>query len=249
MNLSWRAFGRNRTGDLQITGFVESRAPHHWAKVTDESPKIPQDPLSTQEFVRKNALASCQRCCHSVKPRALMCFFKHSDLIAWSLLRWHPTYKYLWGRFCFVQACCLLSTVTVTPAKTRIMSTEALLSKTVSVKIPRSAWAPGCRGTKQLETVATRVIAATGSFYSARGISSQASVGAAVDEERWAGKTHLPASLVLAQSEQFEASKSVGCKWGIPRAVYSIFCVLLPALCRCDHSVLEFKSFSLLINW
>jgi len=33
-----------------------------------------------------------------------------------------------------------------------------------------------------------------------------------VDEEHWAGKTHLPASLVLAQSEQFEASKSVGCK-------------------------------------
>jgi len=34
-------------------------------------------------------------------------------------------------------------------------------------------------------------------------------VGAAVDEERWAGKTHLPASLVLAQSEQFEAAKSL----------------------------------------
>ena len=33
------------------------------------------------------------------------------------------------------------------------------------------------------------MIAATGSFYSARGIRSQASVGAAVDEERWAGKT------------------------------------------------------------
>jgi len=31
------------------------------------------------------------------------------------------------------------------------------------------------------------VIAATGSFYSARGIGSQALVGAAVDEERWPG--------------------------------------------------------------
>jgi len=60
--------------------------------------------------------------------------------------------------------------------------------------------------------VATRVKAATGSFYFARGIGSQASVGAAVDEERWARKTHLPAILVLAQSEQFEALKSVGCK-------------------------------------
>jgi len=56
------------------------------------------------------------------------------------------------------------------------------------------------------------VIAAAGSSYFARGIGSQASVGAEVGEERWAGKTHLPASLVLAQSEQFEASKSVGCK-------------------------------------
>jgi len=63
-----------------------------------------------------------------------------------------------------------------------------------------------------LETVATRAIAAIGPFYFARGVGSQASVGAAVDEERWAGKTHLPASLVLAQSEQFEASKYVGCK-------------------------------------
>jgi len=118
-----------------------------------------------------------------------MCPFKHSDLIAWSLLSWHPTYKYLWGRLCFVQACCLLSTVTVTPAETRIMSTEALLSKTDSLKIPRSAWAPGSRGTKQLETVAMRVIAATESFYFARGIGSQASVGAAVDEEHWAEET------------------------------------------------------------
>jgi len=92
------------------------------------------------------------------------------------------------------------------------MSTEALLSRTVSVKIPWSAWAPGSRGTKRLETVATRVLAATGSFYLARGIGSQASVGAAVDEERWAGKTCLPASLVLVQSEQFEASKSVKCQ-------------------------------------
>jgi len=79
--------------------------------------------------------------------------------------------------------------VTVTPAETRIMSTEVLLSKTGSVKTPRSAWAPGGRGTIQLETVAMRVIAATGSFYFARGIGSQASVGAAVDEEHWAEET------------------------------------------------------------
>ena len=52
-------------------------------------------------LVHKNSLASCQRCLHSVEPRALTCPFKHSDLIAWSLLSWHPTLKYLWGRLCF----------------------------------------------------------------------------------------------------------------------------------------------------
>jgi len=36
--------------------------------------------------VLKNSLASCQRCRHSIEPRALMCPFKHSNLIAWSLL-------------------------------------------------------------------------------------------------------------------------------------------------------------------
>ena len=33
-------------------------------------------------LVHKNSLASCQRCHHSVKPRALTCPFKHSDRIA-----------------------------------------------------------------------------------------------------------------------------------------------------------------------
>jgi len=75
-------------------------------------------------LVQKNSLASCQRCCHSIEPRALTCPFKHSDLIAWSLLIGHPTHKYLWGRLCFVHVCCLLSTVMVTPAETRIMSTS-----------------------------------------------------------------------------------------------------------------------------
>ena len=111
-------------------------------------------------LVQKNSLASCQWYSHSVKPRALTCPFKHSDLIAWSLLIGHPTHKYLWGRLCFVHVRFLLSTVTVTPAESRIMATEALLSKTVSVKIytkrtcvrsciPQSACAPSSRGTKR----------------------------------------------------------------------------------------------------
>jgi len=90
-------------------------------------------------LVQKNSLASCQRCRHSIEPRALTCPLKHSDLIVWSLLIGHPTHKYLWGRLCFVHVCCLLSTIMVTPAKTRIMSTEALLSKTVSLRFTRSA--------------------------------------------------------------------------------------------------------------
>jgi len=45
VNLSCRVFGRNRTGDLRMTKFLECRALHHWATVTDESPKILQDPL------------------------------------------------------------------------------------------------------------------------------------------------------------------------------------------------------------
>jgi len=52
-------------------------------------------------LVHKNSLASCQRCRHSVEPRALTCPFKQSNLSAWSLLSWHPAHKYLWGRLCF----------------------------------------------------------------------------------------------------------------------------------------------------
>jgi len=129
------------------------------------------------------------------------------------------------------------------------MSTEALLSKMVSVKIhtkahvydriPRSTCVLGSRGTKQLEIVATSVMAATGSFYSARGIGSQASVGAAVDKERWAGKTHLiiffGIEMVLCDLylKSFDLTKGL---------LFDTFVITLSyKLCRCDHSVLEFK--------
>jgi len=90
-------------------------------------------------LVHKNPVASCQRCRHSVEPRALTCPFKQMDLSAWSLLGWQPAHEYFWGRLSFVQICCLLSTVTVTPAESRIMSPEALLSKTVLVKFHTKA--------------------------------------------------------------------------------------------------------------
>ena len=106
---------------------------------------------------------------------------------------------------------CLLSTVTATPSDSNYVSRSAslervrsksqkLTSTTFSI---RSACAPGSRRTKSLQTVATRVVPATASFYSARGISSQASAGAAVNEESHrAGKTSLP-----AQSERFPSVK------------------------------------------
>jgi len=90
-------------------------------------------------LVHKNPVASCQRCRLSVESHALTCPYKQSDLSACSLLSWHPTDKYDWGRLCFVPNCCFLSTVTVTPVETQIMSTEALLSRTVSVKIHTKA--------------------------------------------------------------------------------------------------------------
>jgi len=106
---------------------------------------------------------------------------------------------------------------------------------------------PSSRGTKQLETVATRVIAATGSFYSARGIGTQASVGAAVDEECWAGKNHLINCFGIERVlfdlylKTFDLTKGL---------LFDTFVVTVwYKLCRCDHSVLEFISFLSLINW
>jgi len=69
---------------------------------------------------------------------------------------------------------------------------------------------------KSLQTVATRAVPATASFYSARGFGSQALAGAAVDEElRRAGKT-----CCRHRASGFQASKSVGFRRGIPPAVH-----------------------------
>jgi len=63
---------------------------------------------------------------------------------------------------------------------------------------------------------ATRVVSATALVYSTRGIGSQASAGAAVDEElRRAGKT-----CCQHRASGFQASKSVGFRRGIPPAVH-----------------------------
>jgi len=65
-------------------------------------------------------------------------------------------------------------------------------------------------------TVALRVVPATASFYSARGIGSQASAGVDVDEElRRSGQT-----CCWHRASGFQASKSVGFRWGILPAVH-----------------------------
>ena len=97
---------------------------------------------------------------------------------------------------CYPTVCLLLREIAT--QSRQIMSSEALLlngfgqnpqkptSMTLSI---RSACASGSRRTQWLQMILTRVVPATAS-YSARGIGSQASVGAAVDEElRQAGKT------------------------------------------------------------
>jgi len=90
------------------------------------------------------------------------------------------------------------------------------------------------------------VTAATGSFYSARGIGSQALVGVAVDEERWAGKTHLinwvGIEMVLYDLylKRFDLTKGL---------LFDTFVITVwYKLCHCDHSVSEFKLFLPLMN-
>jgi len=42
----------------------------------------------------------------SIESSTLTCLFEQSNLSAWSLLSWHPTHTYLWGRVCFIQVVC-----------------------------------------------------------------------------------------------------------------------------------------------
>jgi len=187
---------------------------------------VAQLPPKKGVLVHKNSLASYQRCSHSVEPCALMCPFKQSNLSAWSLLGWHPTHTYLWGRLCSIQVVC--SPPSRSRRVTQVMSAEALLlngfchnpqKPTSTTHSIQSACALGSRRTKSLQTVATRVVPATASFYSARSIGTQASTGAAVDEELLqAGKT-----CCRHRASGFQASKSVGFRRGIPPAVHVFY--------------------------
>jgi len=84
---------RRQPRNFENTTLVARRREHFWFflaifLVAQLSPK-------RGVWVHENSLASCQRCRHSVEPRALTCPFKHSDLIAWSILCWHPLWQIL----------------------------------------------------------------------------------------------------------------------------------------------------------
>ena len=101
------------------------------------------------------------------------------------------------------------------------------------------------------------MVAATGSFYSARGMGSQALEGVAVDEERWAGKTkfsicdsyHTCGRRTLFFNKWF-GIEMVLCdlyfkRFGLTVGLLFDTCVITVSymLCRCDFSALDFKSF------
>ena len=93
--------------------FLFRRQPRNYENVTSEARRRKHFRLFLCHFfgcstpskrgvlVHKNSLAFCQRCRHSVEPRAVTCPFKQSNLSAWSLLSWHPTHTYLRRRLCF----------------------------------------------------------------------------------------------------------------------------------------------------
>jgi len=178
--------------------------------------------VSTQEFTRFLSTVSSQR-------RATRSDVSFQTKQCECLITVELTQTHLGRRLCFIQV--VWSPPSWSRRVTQIMPAEALLlngfgynpqkptSTTFSI---RSACAPGSCRTKLLQTVAMRVLAATASFYSARGIGSQASAGAAVDEElRRAGKT-----CCQHKASGFQASKSVGFRRGIPPAVpvcYKLF--------------------------
>ena len=138
---------------------------------------VAQLPPNRCILVQQHSVASYQRCRHSVEPRTLTCPFKPSDLSAWSLLSRHPTHKCLLGRLCFVQVCRCSQ-----PSRSRRPRLGLCQRKRFSQKRFRLKSTPKCTCTilhslecmrtrqSRYETVgATRVIAATGLFYSARG--------------------------------------------------------------------------------
>ena len=75
---AWFSFLRRQPRNFANVTLVARRREHFrgfWAKFL-----VPQLPPKRGVLVHKNSLASCQRCRHSVEPRALTCPFKQSIL-------------------------------------------------------------------------------------------------------------------------------------------------------------------------
>jgi len=69
---------------------------------------VAQLPTKRGVLVHKNSLASCQWCCHSVEPRALMCPFNQFKLRASSLSSWvTPSHDWDYTAALLLNVCCL----------------------------------------------------------------------------------------------------------------------------------------------
>jgi len=69
---------------------------------------VAQLPTKRGVLVHKNSLASCQWCCHSVEPRALMCPFNQFKLRASSLSSWvTPSHDWDYIAALLLNVCCL----------------------------------------------------------------------------------------------------------------------------------------------
>ena len=69
---------------------------------------LAQLPTKRGVLVHKNSLASCQWCCHSVEPRALMCPFIQFKLRASSLSSWvTPSHDWDYTAALLLNVCCL----------------------------------------------------------------------------------------------------------------------------------------------
>ena len=77
-----RTLRRHQPRNFENVTLVARRREHFWGVLAIFL--VTQLPPKRGALVQKISLASCQRCRHSVEPRALTCPFKQGRLSAWS---------------------------------------------------------------------------------------------------------------------------------------------------------------------
>jgi len=77
---AWFFFWRRQLRNFANLTLVARRREHFWGVLVIFL--VAQLPPKRGVLLHKNSLASCHRCRHSVKPRALTCPFKQSNLSA-----------------------------------------------------------------------------------------------------------------------------------------------------------------------